>query len=221
MKNAVCSICGSSKEVRNYQGKKILCHSHRRLLARHGYIPSRTTRQPNEIVVECDIAKIKLYDKFGKTKAETIIDKSDVDRVSKHKWHFHHSGYSATAIKDNFGKYKSVRLHQFIFGRTSQTIDHINNNKLDNRRCNLREASKQQNCFNRKHVSGVFFSKDNRWISQLGITTNNKKQTVYLGSFKTKEEALAARIAGEKQFYGEFAPYKHRIQKVVVRYAEK
>jgi hypothetical protein len=82
-------------------------------------------------------------------------------------------------------------------------LDHINQDRADNRIENLREVTASQNCKNRKKETrtasgrrGVsYFARDRLWVANVNI---NKKQT-YLGSFKTREEAIAAREAAEKE----------------------
>lgn len=81
---------------------------------------------------------------------------------------------------------------------TSLTVDHINGNTLDNRKCNLRLCTNVDNLKNRINlpknntsgILGVRFRKDrNKWYSELQV--NGK--TIRLGSYLTKEEAIKAR----------------------------
>ena len=89
-------------------------------------------------------------------------------------------------------------------------IDHINRDRLDNRKNNLRIATHQQNTINRSvqsnnisNIPGVSWRKDrNKWRAYIAV---NKKQ-ISLGMFKTKEEAIKARKEGEIKYFGEFAP---------------
>jgi hypothetical protein len=77
-------------------------------------------------------------------------------------------------------------------------VDHINRNKFDNRKSNLRSVSRSINCQNthkRKNVSsnykGVSWkSSHNCWVCSI---TKNRK-TKFLGHFKTEEEAAAASV---------------------------
>jgi hypothetical protein len=88
-------------------------------------------------------------------------------------------------------------------------IDHINENKSDNRISNLRVASRSENMFNRgsnknntSGIKGVSFCKStNRWRAQ--ITMDRK--SVNVGRFKTKEEAADAYILKAREIRGEFA----------------
>lgn len=87
--------------------------------------------------------------------------------------------------------------------------DHINGNGLDNRICNLREATHAQNLQNRGvfsnnsvGVKGVFWNQqDKRWRVKVGFGGKH----IYCGSFKTIEEAAAAASRKRKELHGEFA----------------
>lgn len=94
------------------------------------------------------------------------------------------------------------------YGRwPAEQIDHINQNRADNRISNLREASHSNNMVNRaypKGASGVTGVSKHRLGWQAVIRIN--KRTVYLGIFKTIEDAAAVRAASELTEYGQFAP---------------
>lgn len=88
-------------------------------------------------------------------------------------------------------------------------IDHINENKSDNRIANIRIASRSENMFNRgknknntSGIKGVTFCKaTRRWRAQITID----RKSVNIGRFKTKEEAASAYMEKAQQFRGEFA----------------
>lgn len=86
-------------------------------------------------------------------------------------------------------------------------VDHINGNKADNRWCNLREATISQNNANKKTTAksghkGVYYNKrDQVWQAKISFS-------MHLGSFKTKDEAVAAAEAARLKHWGEFAQFK-------------
>ena len=90
------------------------------------------------------------------------------------------------------------------------SIDHINRNRADNRWCNLRAATLQQQAWNALAkasnscgLRGVYFARDrNRWVAEIRI--NGKM--VRLGVFQTKEEAAAAYQGAGRVTRGEFFP---------------
>ena len=82
-------------------------------------------------------------------------------------------------------------------------IDHINGDKLDNRICNLRLATSQQNSRNRAGVKGVCrVTRTGKW--QAAIQVGGR--SVHLGTFDSEEKAVAKRIEAESFIFKEFSP---------------
>lgn len=85
----------------------------------------------------------------------------------------------------------------------SGQIDHINGVKTDNRLANLRQVNRLENarnaalpCTNTSGVVGVSYdNRDDLWHAYIGVGDGSRKS---LGYFKTKAEAAAARLAGER-----------------------
>ncbi len=100
------------------------------------------------------------------------------------------------------------RVHRFIVGLgddLSTLVDHINGDRLDNRRANLRTASAKQNTRNsrpqgQRPYKGVTFQKG-KWVAQIGVDGRR----VYLGRHTTIIEAARAYNAAAKRLHGEFA----------------
>ncbi len=81
-----------------------------------------------------------------------------------------------------------------------EQIDHINGIKDDNRICNLRSVTKNQNQWNRLTAKGYSWNiKEQKWKSR--ITLNNKE--IHLGYFNTEEEARNAYLQA-KEIYHKF-----------------
>ncbi len=88
-------------------------------------------------------------------------------------------------------------------------VDHINGDRADNRISNLRLAVRSQNNANSRlrkdstsGFKGVSFSKKmNKWYGQIRV--NGK--LIYLGSYRTPEEAHVAYVAAAEKHFGEFA----------------
>lgn len=150
------------------------------------------------------------------TKGQTaIIDDEDYGKISPFQWCCHGDGYAARGYHEN-GKVVILKMHHAVFGKppAGYVIDHINGNKLDNRKCNLRLVTQQQNCFNsKKRIAPVSGKKPSRfkgvgwrenrkkWRSR--ITFNGKRY--YLGQYETEEEAALAYNKAAKSFFGEYA----------------
>jgi len=103
---------------------------------------------------------------------------------------------------------KNRAVHSLLLP-SAESVDHINHNGLDNRRSNIRPATKSQNMRNqlpgkrnKSGTVGVFWcSNHNRWKAQIRV--DNKQ--IHLGSFVNKEDAIKARKEGEKKHFGEYA----------------
>lgn len=117
------------------------------------------------------------------------VDKEDYPVLRRFTWAKQSEGYYRTSM-GNFYLY----LHRLIMGaQTHLYVDHINRNKKDNRKKNLRIVTNSQNQFNRKNTftsAGVGFHRLSRkWRAR--ITLNQSE--IYLGLFKTKKQAIEAR----------------------------
>ena len=188
-----------------------LCRKHYLQMKRHGKTYERTIydKNPIEIDEENGVAYMTCFDRYGNKTCTTRFDAEFVDKVSKYKWYVrlnHISGllYVMGSISAN----KKIFLHRFLIDAPrNMIVDHINHDTLDNLKENLRLCTNRQNSCNRKYNTsrkypGVFqqYKTSTRWSAT--ITVNYKN--IWLGVFNTYEEALAARLAAEQKYFGEF-----------------
>jgi hypothetical protein len=97
-----------------------------------------------------------------------------------------------------------------------KNYDHEDRNEFNNRKENLRKASRSEQCQNRSlfrnntsGVTGVSLRKeDNMWKAQL----QKDGKIVLFEYFINKEEAIKARLKAEKEYFDDFAPQKHLFQ---------
>lgn len=158
-------------------------------------------------VKSCTCQKIKLLKKkneydingnevivyFNNCDQKMICDLKDWEKLKQYCWVLGESGYAEARVNG-----KTKLFHHFVIqSSVGNDRDHINRDKLDNRKCNLRVVSRTINNYNRENfnkygVKGVY-CKNGKFISR--ITYKNKQQ--YLGSFNTIEEAKTARENAE------------------------
>lgn len=123
----------------------------------------------NDIEFDTDLGCLKVY--FNNNEY-FLCDVEDKDIIEKYCWHKDNFGY-AMAWNRGFGG--SVKSHRIIMGKyydiTGLVIDHINHNKLDNRKCNLRVCTNAENQRNIRSSSdtndtrGIYYEKErNKYV---------------------------------------------------------
>lgn len=132
-----------------------------------------------------------------------LLDKKDAWLLEKYKWYTSNRGYACSKKGDK----PVIILHRLIMNcPDSIQVDHINGDKLDNRRANLRLATRAQNQQNKLKCKGKYLKgvtkKKNRWQGQIGIEPGKRE---YLGSFLTEEEAHLSYCFAAIYFFGDFA----------------
>lgn len=143
-----------------------------------------------------------------------IVDDEDYDRlIAMGKWSYQR-GYAVRTYREktNQGVFikKNTSMHRVLLNANEgDIIDHINGDRFDNRKSNLRICSNAQNIRNsglRKNnlsgFKGVYFHKrTGKWYSQ--IRTDKKR--LFLGSFETDIQAAIAYNAAALIHHGQFA----------------
>ena len=145
---------------------------------------------------------------------QALIDADDSPRVSGLTLYLGTNGYVYFSTWSD-GHSQPRTLHGFLMAAPSgMHVDHINGDKLDNRRANLRVVTNQRNQVNRKRlnrnnnsgVRGVAYrpslSPKKPWRAQIMVNHRG----MHLGLFATKEEAVAARREAELRYFGELCP---------------
>lgn len=140
-----------------------------------------------------------------------LVDDADYDWLSQHNWYY--TGYYAARWHN--GKNRS--MHRLILNDPeSVEVDHINHNKLDNQRANLRLATRRENARNCTKASygraltsqfkGVsWHQRSHKWRAQLTIRSNESIKVQHLGLFVDEAEAARAYDAAARSQFGEFA----------------
>lgn len=74
---------------------------------------------------------------------EIYVDADDLEKLAKHSWSIGIDGYPQARVNG-----KMIRMHEFLVGQyrgEGLVIDHINHNRADNRKSNLRIVTPAQN----------------------------------------------------------------------------
>lgn len=197
-----CVVCG--REYKSGRTGHEMCQKHYKQFKKYGKVLDnnpRTKADPNEIVEYDDYAEIVLYNKYCEEVARALIDLEDIDIVKNYKWKLKDNGY---ACNNSCGY-----LHRFIMNcQDDMVVDHINHNRLDNRKSNLRVCTYQQNSMNsgkrndnKSGITGICWDKSrSKWKSYINI--NSKR--INIGRFNTKEEAIKARKQAELEYFGDY-----------------
>lgn len=143
-----------------------------------------------------------------------IVDDDDFEKFGHKAWFCSSCGYAVRTVDVllNDGRKRKSReiLHRLILNvpKGKQT-DHINGNKLDNRKTNLRIVTKDQNNLNRgprlrstSRYKGVCWdNQKKKWMAKIG--TSGK--TIFLGRFSSQEDAALAYNKAALDIQGDFA----------------
>lgn len=136
----------------------------------------------------------------------------DDDFVVKGRLRVGRTGYAEAHLYAGFDRTSRRTLRSYklvhrmvVDAPAGMEVDHINGNRLDNRRANLRLCTRVQNAKNRPSAKGVTWHKQlGKWQASIKADGRN----IYLGVFADFGEALQVRRAAELQYFGEYAPVR-------------
>lgn len=141
--------------------------------------------------------------------AFATVDDADYSRlVQIGKWSLSNKGYAIHWQRDETGKRKCLYMHRVIMDAPPHLhVDHIDSDKLNNTRDNLRFATRTQNNASRRRMktntsgyTGVNWNY-RRW--ECRIKYHNRR--IFLGNFKIAEEAALAYDCAARIVFKEFA----------------
>jgi hypothetical protein len=141
---------------------------------------------------------------------KVLIDDEDAPLVQSHTWWVSSApeidGH-VICFSTRIGK-RIVKLHRLIMGEPlpGMIVDHINRDRLDNRKANLRICGLRENNRNTgispKNTSGYkgvsFIPKNRKWRAYIHIEGRQK----HLGIFETAEEAAQSYETAAAQYFG-------------------
>lgn len=153
-----------------------------------------------------------------------IVDAEDYERLNKYKWHTMRdrcTWYAVRSVRVG-GKQGLMRVfmhREIVKVAENRCVDHINHKGLDNRKANLRAATRSENCCNRRKTWAKTWSRykgvswrvrDKRWSATITINGSVK----FLGVFGEEISAAKAYDAAAQKYHGRFAVLNFKHQKL-------
>lgn len=145
--------------------------------------------------------------KLANNKGIVLVDDEDYNWLNQFKWSLNH-GYAHANLRE--GKNKNVRMHRLLLNVAKEMqTDHIDNNRLNNQKNNLRVVTNLQNIMNKSsyknrtsNYKGVHYEKQTkRWRSLISLNNNR----FFLGRFKIEIDAAKAYNEKAIELFGEYA----------------
>lgn len=159
-----------------------------------------------------DLVVVELNGIAGLT---TIIDREDWDKIKDYKWYSKKvTGYRdethhvMAGVKNEYGKATTITLHRLIMDAPKgMQVDHINGDTLNNSKDNLRLATASQNSANKRAQKNnkTGFAGVVKVYNKFRATVTYQGKQIYLGLFKTSQEAARAYDQKKLQLFGQFA----------------
>lgn len=156
--------------------------------------------------MESSTVRVPIYKRGGIVVAHMLVDAENAPFVNQRRWSLSTHGYAQASFADA-GCTLAQRL--IMGAQPFQIVDHVNGDKLDNRRSNLRFANKQENNANRRKNAGCssrfkgvcLHTKNRNWNAY--IKKDGKRK--HIGCFQDEEAAARAYDAAARELFGEFA----------------
>lgn len=131
------------------------------------------------------MAYIQLSGKRGNGH-QTLVDDGTFKKYGHLTWFLSDTGYAMRRPSLDDGTKVTIRLHRLVVNAPEGlVVDHLNGNKLDNRKSNLRVCTQADNAKNRKGTVGYCWDKSKgKWMVRYGNT--------FYGRYSTESEAKRA-----------------------------
>lgn len=192
-----CIVCGEKASCRYKGDGEWYCNKHYLRLYNNGTIEPKQREITNRTVFLSDT--VEIYTAKGE---KIVVDLADYEKVKQSSWCIDTRGYAVANIKG-----RVIPIHRVILGNP-RCSDHINGDKLNNKRVNLRPCTPQENCRNtqlaknnKSGFTGVRITPNQRYEARIML----ERRSISLGVYDTMPDAIKARIQGELKYFGEFS----------------
>jgi hypothetical protein len=157
----------------------------------------KRNKKYNAVTIKNGVVEVTLFN----SDSVMLCDEEEWDKYKNTCWRVNRYGYAVGTVDGKL----NIPFHKLVLNSNDKYIDHINRNKLDNRKCNLRIATAQMNAINQgcssrntSGVKGVYLNKrTQKWVASIAIN----KKTIHLGTFETIENAIRARKEAENKYH--------------------
>jgi len=145
----------------------------------------------------------------------TLVDNGDYEWLKQWKWRAQKAGHRCYAVRQFRIPKSKVRIYvamhrEIMRAPEGMTVDHINGNALDNRKCNMRlcilseNLRNQRPCVNKKvKYKGVSINSNCKNPYTASIYVNER--LIHLGVYPTTEDAAKVYDLAALKYFGEFA----------------
>lgn len=188
----ICKIEGCTNK---YYGKGF-CKKHYDTNKKYGDPLHWCRGDANTFIIENNIVEVSI----PHTEDYFTINIDDWNQVKQYSWYLKNPGYISATIND-----KTIYLHRFLMNaQKGDIIDHVDRNKMNNTRSNLRLSDYYKNAWNsegygKTKVKGVMLTKEKKYM----VRIMRNYQSFYLGTFDNIEDAKNAYIIKALEFHDE------------------
>lgn len=193
-----CCICGATFSS-SFDGKPY-CNKHYQSMYRYGHPNGQPRKRGNEYDVSG--SSVRMVTRKG---CYFWIDRYDLEKILLYTWCKDYRGYFVANVDG-----RTIPIHQYLLNvPKGMCVDHIDGDRSNNRRSNLRICDAKGNARNirvQKNSStgytGISKTPSGRYRAR--ITVDRKE--IRLGHYSNLEDAVKVRKEAEKKYFGEFAP---------------